>query len=170
MAASGLKRTADEIAGDCKTVIKDRSLSPPESTQAALEQLLCNKCEETAKAIRSESPGTPTRVLELDFGSLAPVRKAAAEINSYQSQFAIDHDGHFLFTNLIMPKLLAAPYSTRVINVSSDGHCLGPVRLDEYGRDNGKTYGRWCAYGQAISANMLFALDLAIRLGKKGNG
>lgn len=79
-----------------------------------------SKCEETANAIRSESPGTLTRVLELDLGSLAQVRKAAAKVNSYpepigvlcnnagvmatpyttttdalESQFAIDHVGHF---------------------------------------------------------------------------
>lgn len=41
-----------------------------------------------------------------------------------------------------MPKLLAAPNGARVIIVSSDGHRLGPVRFDDYGRDNGKIYDR----------------------------
>ncbi|KAL9030778.1 MAG: hypothetical protein Q9196_001128 [Gyalolechia fulgens] len=213
MTAYGFKTTAEEIAGDCKSVIKDKVILTtgvsPGGIGATFVQVVAqhspkllilagrntSKCEETAKAIRSESPNTPTRVLELDLGSLAQVRKAAAEVNSYpepidvlcnnagimatpyttttdalESQFAINHVGHFLFTNLIIPKLLAAPNGARVINVSSDGHRLGPVRFDDYGWDNGKTYDRWRAYGQAKSANMLFALELARRLGKKGNG
>ncbi|KAL8940856.1 MAG: hypothetical protein Q9211_002076 [Gyalolechia sp. 1 TL-2023] len=213
MTAYGFKTTAEEIAGDCKTLIKDKVILTtgvsPGGIGATFVEVIAkhspkllilagrdiSKCEETAKAIRSESPNTPTRVLELDLGSLAQVRKAAAEVNSYpepidvlcnnagvmatpyttttdglESQFAINHLGHFLFTNLIMPKLLAAPNGARVINVSSDGHRFGPVRFDDYGWDNGKTYDCWRAYGQAKSANMLFALDLARRLGKKGNG
>ncbi|KAL8937351.1 MAG: hypothetical protein Q9216_004468 [Gyalolechia sp. 2 TL-2023] len=213
MAAYGSRTTAEEIAGSCKTFIKDKVILTtgvsPGGIGATFVQVIAKhspkllilagrntgKCEETAKAISSASPGTPTRVLELDLGSLAQVRKAAEEVNSYpetvdvlcnnagimaspyttttdglESQFAINHVSHFLFTNLIMPKLLAAPNGARVIHVSSDGHRLGPIRFDDYGWDSGRTYDRWRAYGQAKSANMLFALELARRLGKKGNG
>lgn len=34
---------------------------------------------------------------------------------------------------------------------------------------DGKTYNRWYAYGQAKSANMLFAISLAQKLGVKHN-
>lgn len=153
------------------------------------------KCEETAKAIKSASRGVSTRVLELDLGSLEQVRRAAAEVDSYpepidvlcnnagvmatpytltkdglETQFAVNHIGHFLFTNLIMPKLLASPNGARIVNVSSDGHRLGPVRFDDWRWDGGKTYDRWRAYGQGKTANMLFALGLAKRLGNKHNG
>ena len=153
------------------------------------------KCEETAKAIKFTSPGVFTRLLELDLGSLEQTRKAAAEVNGYtesidvlcnnagvmaspytltkdglETQFAVNHIGHFLFTNLIMPKLLAAPGGARIISVSSDGHRLGPVRFDDWNWDGGKTYDRWRAYGQGKSANMLFALALAKRLGDKQDG
>lgn len=152
-----------------------------------------SKCEEAAKTIKSAAPGVATRVLELDLGSLEQTRRAAAEVNSYpepidvlcnnagvmaspysltkdglETQFAVNHLGHFLFTNLIMPKLLASPSGARIVNVSSDGHRLGPVRFDDWRWDGGKTYDRWRAYGQSKTANMLFALALAKRLEKNG--
>ncbi|KAL9597888.1 MAG: hypothetical protein Q9219_004841 [cf. Caloplaca sp. 3 TL-2023] len=213
MAAYGFKTTAEEIAENCKAIIKDKVILTTGVTPGGIGATFVHviakhsprllilagrniaKCQETAKAIESDSPGTPTRILELDLGSLAQVRKAAAEVNGYaesidvlcnnagvmaapytlttdglESQFAINHVGHFLFTNLIMPKLLAAPKGARIVSVSSDGHRLGPVRFQDYGWDNGKTYDRWRAYGQGKSANMLFAMELARRVGGKGNG
>ncbi|GAB0147068.1 hypothetical protein EsHS_00007449 [Epichloe bromicola] len=78
--------------------------------------------------------------------------------DGFESQFATNHLGHFLFTNLIMDKLLAAE-APRIVNVSSDGHRLG---------HNGKTYNKWTAYGQSKTANMLFSMSLAEKLGSKG--
>ena len=60
-----------------------------------------------------------------------------------ETQFGINHIGHFLFTNLIMEKLLQAPNGAMVVVVISDGHGLGPVRFDDLHFDNGKTYDRW---------------------------
>jgi len=39
---------------------------------------------------------------------------------------------------------------------------------DGNGPQNGKTYHMWRAYGQSKTANMLFAVSLAEKLGKKG--
>jgi NAD(P)-dependent dehydrogenase (short-subunit alcohol dehydrogenase family) len=33
---------------------------------------------------------------------------------------------------------------------------------------NGETYNKWVAYGQSKTANMLFALSLATKLGSRG--
>ena len=121
------------------------------------------KCQETADGIAKIAPSVSTRVLELDLGSQEQVRRAAAEVNGYsepidvlcnnagvmatpygltkdgiETQFGVNHIGHFLFTNLIMKKILAAP-TPRIISVSSDGHRLGPVRFDDWKWDNGKT-------------------------------
>lgn len=46
-----------------------------------------------------------------------------------EKQFATNHIGNFLFTNLIVPKLLEAR-SPRVLAVSSVGHFWGPVRFE----------------------------------------
>ena len=56
----------------------------------------------------------------------------AKTVDGVESQFGTNHIGHFLFTNLIMPKLLAAKRGARVLNVSSSGHKRGQVRFDDY--------------------------------------
>ncbi|KAK3176580.1 hypothetical protein OEA41_007903 [Lepraria neglecta] len=87
-------------------------------------------------------------------------------MDGLESQFGTIHIGHFLFTNLIMPKLLAAERGARVINVSSSGHKREQVRFDDY--NNGATYHKWKAYGQSKTANMFFSVSLAEKLGNKG--
>ncbi|KAL2870345.1 uncharacterized protein BJX67DRAFT_378326 [Aspergillus lucknowensis] len=56
----------------------------------------------------------------------------------YEDQVAINRLEHFLFTNLIMDKILASP-SPRVVNVSSDGHRLSPIRWADYNVREGET-------------------------------
>ncbi|KAL4804377.1 hypothetical protein BDV18DRAFT_143067 [Aspergillus unguis] len=153
-----------------------------------------SKLQETANAIAQKQPGVPTRLLKLDLGSLAAVREAATEVNGwedvpridilvnnagimatkfalspdgYEQQFATNHLGHFLFTNSIMDKILAAR-EPRVVNVSSDGHRLSPTRWGDYNFREGETYNKWSAYGQSKTANVLMAVSLAERLGQKG--
>ncbi|PYI03254.1 short-chain dehydrogenase [Aspergillus sclerotiicarbonarius CBS 121057] len=147
------------------------------------------KAQQTAKEIADIAPTVSTRVLKLDLDSQTQVRNAAQEVLAYdehidvlvnnagvmappfalsedrvESQFATNHVGHFLFTNLIMSKLVGC----RIVNVSSNGHQLGPVRFHDWNFDNGKNYDAWLAYGQTKSANMLFSVSLAQKLGRKG--
>ena len=67
-----------------------------------------------------------------------------------------------------MNKLLASPHGPRIINVSSNGLRLSPVRFQDWNFDNGNTYNVWRAYGQSKTANNLMALSLAQKLGGKG--
>ena len=48
-----------------------------------------------------------------------------------EMQFGSNHVGHFLLTNLLMPKLLAAGKGARVVNVSSFGYMSGGVYFDD---------------------------------------
>ena len=107
--------------------------------------------------IKSSHPHVATRFLPLDLGSQASVRETAATINadvekidllinnaaaffaSYsktvdgiEKQFGINHIGHFLFTNSILGKFLAAGAGARIVNVSSSGHLFADVRLDDW--------------------------------------
>lgn len=57
-----------------------------------------------------------------------------------EAQFGANHIGHFLFTNLIMSKLIGdegsgSSRTARVVNVASDGYRLGPVRFDDWNFD-----------------------------------
>lgn len=117
-----------------------------------------------AKSIRDKLPSVTIDALILDLSSQKSVRRAAAEFNStaakldilinnagimavpertlsedgIELQFATNHIGHFLFTNLILEKLRIAadgnsvPGATRIINISSNGHRFSPVRFDDW--------------------------------------
>ncbi|KAF7122185.1 hypothetical protein CNMCM5793_000142 [Aspergillus hiratsukae] len=152
-----------------------------------------SKIQQTADEIKASHPSVETRLLEVDLASLDSVRQAAEQINSWEdipaidvvvnnaaimateyalsaegveAQFATNHLGPFLLTNLIMGKVLAAG-RPRVVMVASDGHRLSGVRFGDYNFDDGKTYNRWLAYGQAKTANMLMAMSLAEKLGSR---
>jgi NAD(P)-dependent dehydrogenase (short-subunit alcohol dehydrogenase family) len=59
---------------------------------------------------------------------------------------------------------LFASANPRVVNVSSDGHRLSPIRLDDPGFQDGKVYDKWKAYGQSKTANILYTKALAEKL------
>jgi NAD(P)-dependent dehydrogenase (short-subunit alcohol dehydrogenase family) len=78
----------------------------------------------------------------------------------WESQFAIDHLGHFALTGRLWPALTAGG-GARVVSVSSRGHKFSPVRWDDLQWTQG--YDKWQAYGQAKTANVLFAVALDAR-------
>ncbi|CAG7969767.1 unnamed protein product [Penicillium salamii] len=162
------------------------------------------KLDQYGKQLETVNPGLKIITVQIDLGSLASVRKAADYINTHESvpvidvlvnnagimaveysvsedgiesQLATNHIGPFLFTNLIMEKIMLSK-SPRIVMVSSDGHRLSPVRFDDYNFDDsvliviqlqgGKTYNKWVAYGQAKTANMLMALSLSLKLAHRG--
>lgn len=75
----------------------------------------------------------------------------------WESQLATNHLGHFALTNLLWPSLNANG-GARVVSVSSRGHKASDIRWDDPQFNGG--YEKWQAYGQAKTANVLFALQL----------
>jgi NAD(P)-dependent dehydrogenase (short-subunit alcohol dehydrogenase family) len=108
--------------------------------------------------IKSINEGVSVSFFHIDLASLASVRKAAAEVNrkvekidylinnagimgipefkksedGIELQFASNHVGYFLSTNLLMKKIFAAGRGARIVNVSSNGFELGEVRFDDW--------------------------------------
>jgi NAD(P)-dependent dehydrogenase (short-subunit alcohol dehydrogenase family) len=82
----------------------------------------------------------------------------ARDARGFESQFATNHLGHFQLTARLWP-LLAAAGGARVVSVSSIGHRLGGLSVDDPNFER-RDYDKWVAYGQAKSANALFALQL----------
>jgi short-subunit dehydrogenase len=116
-----------------------------------------SKVKKTGEAIAASCPEVEVRYLTLDLGSQAQVRKAAEEVNGYkesidvlvnnagimavpygktvdgiENQFGICFVGHFLFTTLILEKILASGQGARIINVASNGHKLGRMHFDDW--------------------------------------
>ena len=81
------------------------------------------------------------------------------DARGYESQFATNHLGHFQMTARLWPLLKAAGTGARVVALSSIGHARNGLDLDDVNFER-RDYDKWTAYGQAKSANALFALHL----------
>jgi len=75
----------------------------------------------------------------------------------WEAQFATNHIGHFALVNRLWPAI-ARDGGARVVSVSSGGHRRSPIRWDDIHFTSG--YDKWAAYGQAKTANVLFAVHL----------
>lgn len=170
------------------------------------------KLEAVTKLVRQQSRKVEPKLVVLDLASLQAVRVAAAEINKLVSRidilinnagvvsserkvtadgleqtFGANHVGHYLFTSLLTPLLLAGP--ARVVNVTSLGYRLSPVRFHDYNFEGkeipseeqspmklpphmaiskDQPYAPFPAYGQAKTANILHCVSLNRKLGSKG--
>lgn len=80
------------------------------------------------------------------------------DARGYEAQFATNHLGHFQLTARLWPALKAGG-GARVVSLSSIGHRIGPVNLEDPNFDN-SPYDKWVSYGRAKSANALFAIGL----------
>ncbi|KAJ4301485.1 hypothetical protein N0V90_003577 [Kalmusia sp. IMI 367209] len=184
-----------------------------------------SKIQESITKLRSEYPNVDYRALTLDLGSQKAVRSAASEVLSWtdvptidimvnsaavmglpnrtltpdgiEAHFGTNHIGHFLFTNLLMPKLIKAAESnpkgaTRIVNVTSLSPLVAGVRwsdinfdklnkdLPEEERPNEGLLTRWGykdifeksyipleGYNQSKAANVLFGIAANARLYEK---
>ncbi|GAA1036370.1 SDR family NAD(P)-dependent oxidoreductase [Streptomyces sp. TR1341] len=134
---------------------------------------------ETAEQALAGLPGV--EVDELDLGDLESVRRFAERFlasgrgldividsagimacpetrvgDGWEAQFATNHLGHFALVNRLWPAI--APGGARVVSVSSRGHHAAGIRWDDIHWRRG--YDKWEAYGQAKTANVLFAVQL----------
>jgi NAD(P)-dependent dehydrogenase (short-subunit alcohol dehydrogenase family) len=142
---------------------------------------------ETVAWIRAEVPHAQTSTVHLDLTSLASVRAAAAAIrelapaihvlmnnagvmftpfgrtqDGFETQIGTNHFGHFELTRLLIPQLAAAQ-GARLVILSSGGHVLGDVDLDDPNWEH-REYDKFVAYGAAKTANILHALEADRRL------
>ncbi|MFI8874718.1 oxidoreductase [Streptomyces sp. NPDC055243] len=86
--------------------------------------------------------------------------------DGFETQFGVNHLGHFALTGLLLPRLLRTP-GARIVSVSSAFHALGNIDLRDLNSE--RNYRRWIAYGRSKSANLLFVHELARRLAASGS-
>ncbi|KAK9867911.1 hypothetical protein WJX84_009223 [Apatococcus fuscideae] len=147
--------------------------------------------EKTAAAIQKAGPKGSVIVKQLDLADLKSVQALAADISAteprldrlilnagvmacpksytkqnFEIQMGTNHFGHFLLSQLLVDKMKAQSFQSRIIVLSSKGHEWGPpegIDFDDmHWRKKG--YKTWTAYGQSKLANVLYAKDLAKRL------
>ncbi|PQE31700.1 short-chain dehydrogenase protein [Rutstroemia sp. NJR-2017a WRK4] len=130
-------------------------------------------------------------LLELDLNSLSSVRKCASEFlaqcthldffianagimavpeartsDGFESQFGVNHLGHFLLLNLLKPAILNAAPGARVVILSSIAHRQGSVHFENLNLQG--EYDPWVAYAQSKTANLWTAVEWERRYGERG--
>ncbi|MEU5958485.1 oxidoreductase [Streptomyces sp. NPDC047525] len=158
--------------------------------------LACRSEERGTRALellRSEVPSAQAEFGRLDLGDLGSVRSFVASydraepgggldllINNagvmalpyrqtadgFESQFGVNHLGHFALTGLLLPRLLRTP-GARIVTVSSAFHALSNIDMGDLNSE--RNYRRWIAYGRSKTANLLFTHELARRLAAGGS-
>jgi NAD(P)-dependent dehydrogenase (short-subunit alcohol dehydrogenase family) len=153
----------------------------------------CRRVEAGKEAFAElENVRGSVEVMELDLASLASVRRFAEAFlakydrldglvnnagvmacpegkteDGFETQFGVNHLGHFLLTELLLDTLKASAPS-RIVCVSSVAHVgmrgqVGEIDFDDLNFER-RPYDRTLAYTQSKLANVLHALDLSRRL------
>uniref|UniRef100_A0A8C1I847 Si:dkey-73n8.3 n=1 Tax=Cyprinus carpio TaxID=7962 RepID=A0A8C1I847_CYPCA len=81
--------------------------------------------------------------------------------DSFETQFGVNHLGHFFLTFLLMD-LLKHSVPSRVINVSSLAHSMGKIHFEDLNSEKG--YHPVKGYVQSKLPNILFTRELATRV------
>ena len=86
--------------------------------------------------------------------------------HNWELQIATNHLGHYTLTNLLWPALTTNG-GARVVSLTSTGHKITGIRFEDP-MFEADPYDKWLAYGQAKSANSLFAVELDKRGERQG--
>lgn len=139
-----------------------------ESTPAALELDVrecdlasLNSVETFAEEMAADYDGVD--VLCNNAGVMAIPRSETED--GFETQFGVNHLGHFALTGRLFPLLAAADGidgDARVVTQSSGAHETGEMDFSDLNWE--RSYGKWKAYGRSKLANLLFAYELQRRL------
>ncbi|MFE9764464.1 oxidoreductase [Streptomyces sp. NPDC005808] len=146
---------------------------------------------EAEDRLASEVPGALVEFVRLDLGDLESVREFAVTYergydrldllvnnagvmalpygrtaDGFETQFGVNHLGHFALTGLLLPALLGTP-GARVVTLSSFVHALANIDIRDLNSE--RRYRSWTAYGRSKTANLLFTHELARRLATIGS-
>ncbi|XP_028281026.1 retinol dehydrogenase 12 [Parambassis ranga] len=149
------------------------------------------RAEQAAEEIRRSTGNGNVVIRHLDLASIYSVKQFAKEFldsedrldilinnagvmmcpkwlteDGFETQLGVNHLGHFMLTNLLLPKLKSSAPS-RVINVSSMVHRGGRIDFDDLFFSK-RPYSPLESYRQSKLANILFSRELARRL--RGSG
>ena len=151
-------RTLDKAKAACADL-------PGRTTPIELELERWDTVAAAADLVRTL--GMPLDMLVCNAGIMA--LPALEQVNGIEKQFAVNHLGHFILVNRLLPQVKAAPQG-RVVAVSSLGYRWAPPSGIEFDNLAGtRGYEPNKMYGQSKLANGLMTLELARRLGGEGS-
>ena len=167
----GLETTRELVATGAKVII------PAKRTEVAVQNL--------------EGIVSKENIVEMDLGNLNSVKKFTEDFkesfgkldllinnagimacpetrigNGWESQFAVNHIGHFLLTKELMDSM-AENDNAKFVSLSSSAHSLTGILWDDIHFQN-NPYDKWMAYGQSKTASSLIAIEFHRRMVDKG--
>jgi hypothetical protein len=137
----------------------------PDASLAVSEVDLANLESVRTFAERFDDEHDELHVLCNNAGIMAVPRSETTD--GFETQFGVNHLGHFALTELLLDHLRETDGETRVVTQSSSAHRMG--RIDFGDLHGERSYGKWRAYGQSKLANLLFAYELDRRLRRAGS-
>ncbi|MGB3052569.1 MAG: SDR family NAD(P)-dependent oxidoreductase [Polyangiales bacterium] len=148
------------------------------------------KANPKAEEIRAAHPGANVEVMQLDLSDLDSVQRFADAFRAkhshldllinnagimvppygktaqgFETQFGVNHLGHFALTGSLLDVITNTPGS-RIVTVSSIAHYVGKIQFSDLNWEKG--YKAQSAYGQSKLANLLFTYELQRRLADAG--
>ena len=167
----GLETTRELVATGAKVII------PAKRIEVAVQNL--------------EGIVSKENIVEMDLGNLNSVKKFTEDFkesfgkldllinnagimacpetrigNGWESQFAVNHIGHFLLTKELMDSM-AENDNAKFVSLSSSAHSLTGILWDDIHFQN-NPYDKWMAYGQSKTASSLIAIEFHRRMVDKG--
>jgi NAD(P)-dependent dehydrogenase (short-subunit alcohol dehydrogenase family) len=158
-AAQALAGAGAHVVLAVRNIEKGRTAAatiPGESEVRALDLASLDSVREFAAGVDGD-----VDLLINNAGVMAPPLSRTAD--GFELQFGTNHLGHFALTNLLLEHVTG-----RVVTVSSTGHRLGSIDLDDLNWER-RHYSSWRAYGQSKLANLLFTAELQRRLSAAGS-
>ena len=149
------------------------------------------RAEAAIDEIRADHADADLGIVGLDLGDLASIRQAAQDVaaeprldglvnnagvmrppygltkDGFETQFGVNHLGHFALTGLLLPTLEKTAAS-RIVITSSVGHRRGEILFADI--DASQRYHAMERYYMSKLANLLFMYELDRRLRAKNSG
>jgi NAD(P)-dependent dehydrogenase (short-subunit alcohol dehydrogenase family) len=156
----GLETTRALAGAGARVVVPARRRSVAEAALAGIEGVEVDELELTdmdsvrAFAERFLASGREIDLMINNAGIMAVPETRVGP--GWEAQFATNHLGHYALVNRLWPAI--EPGGARVVSVSSHGHHTSDIHWDDVHFEHG--YEKWQAYGQAKTANVLFAVQL----------
>lgn len=144
------------------------------------------RANQTISRLKEETGRKEIDFILADFASFESIRQGAAEVlerypaidvlvnnagivnlqreetaDGIEATFGVNHLGYFLFTQLLLPRLIASA-PARIVNVASHAHKFSSIDFSDLQAK--KKYGSMTAYGRSKGCNILFTNELARRL------
>ena len=162
--------------------------------QGAQLTLLCRNLDKglAVSEVIESAGGLKPHLVQVDMASLQSVRIAAASVldlglpidvllnnaglinshrretlDGFEETLAVNHFAPFLLTGLLLPAILKAAPTARIVNVASGAHSfVKGMGFDDIQLQ--QSYKMFEAYGRSKLANILFTRTLSQRLAEKG--